>query len=94
MLYFKISEPDSRNIVNHDMNARGLTEANLPFWYNVNDNEYILKISAQNCKCHTNMVGFEKDESKIDVEFTKYTTKINIGYTCVLHNIITNNPEE
>ena len=93
MLYFKISEPDSLNIVNHDMNARGLTEANLPFWYNVNDNEYILKISAQNCKCDMT-VGFVKDEEyNIDVEFKKYTTK-KYGYTCVLHNIINNNNEE
>ena len=64
MLYFRIVEPDSPNIVNQDMNGKGITETTLPFWYNVNDNECILKVSSQNCKCYANMplnVGFEKD---------------------------------
>ena len=38
------------------MNAKGITETNLPYWYNVNDDDFILKESSQNCKCS---VGFE-----------------------------------
>jgi len=33
MLYFRILEPNSLNIVNKDMNDKGNTETNLPFWY-------------------------------------------------------------
>ena len=95
MLYFKILEPDSLNIVNQDMNDKGITDTTLPFWYNVNDEEFILKVSSHNCKCYANMplnVGFEKDgEYKIDAEFTRYKTQNSNGYTCVLHNIIDNN---
>ena len=48
------------------MNDEGITETNLPFWHNVNDNESIFKLSSQNWKWY---VGFEKDvESNIDVE--------------------------
>ena len=57
MLDFRILEPVSLNIVNQDMNDKGTSETNLPFWYNVNDNEFILKVTSQNCKCY---VGFEK----------------------------------
>ena len=57
VLYFRILEPNSLNIVNQNMNDKGITETNLPLWYNVNDNESILKVSSQNCKC---CVGFEK----------------------------------
>ena len=49
------------------MNDKGITETNLPFWYNVNDNEFLRKVASQNCKWY---VGFEKDvEYSIDVEF-------------------------
>ena len=45
----------------------------MPFWYNVNDNDFIFKVSSQNCKCY---VGFEKDvEYDIDVEVKRYTTQ-------------------
>ena len=57
MLYFRILEPNSLNIVNKYMNDKGNTETNLPFWYNINDNEFILKLSTQNCTCN---VGIEK----------------------------------
>ena len=57
LLYFRILEPNSLNTVNQDMNDKGVTETNLCFWYNVHDNEFILKVSSQNCKC---CVGFEK----------------------------------
>ena len=56
MLYFWIVEPDSVNIVNQYMIDKGITETNLPFWHNVNDNEF--KVSLQSCKCYA---GFEKD---------------------------------
>ena len=66
VLYFRILEPNSLNIVNRDMNGKGITETNLPFWYNVNDNEFKLEVSSQNCKCY---VGFEKHvEYNIDLE--------------------------
>ena len=39
VLYFRILEPNSLNIVNQDMNDKGITETSLHFWYNVNDNE-------------------------------------------------------
>ena len=54
--YFRILEPNSLNIVDQDMNDKGITETKLPFWYNVHDHEFILKVSSQNCKCR---VGFE-----------------------------------
>ena len=57
MMYFRILEPNSLNSVNKYMNNTGNTQSNLPFWYNINDNEFILKVSSQNCKCS---VGFEK----------------------------------
>ena len=57
--YFRILEPNSLNIVYKDMNDKGITETNLPFWYNVNDNEFVLKVTSQNCKC---CVGFEIHE--------------------------------
>ena len=73
LLYFRILEPNSLNIVNQDMNDKGITETNLPFWYNVNDNEFILKVSSQNCKCD---VVFEKDiDYNIYVEFKNFRTK-------------------
>ena len=56
VLYSRILERSSLNIVSKDMNDKGITETNLPFWYNLHDNEFILKVSSQNCKC----VGFEK----------------------------------
>ena len=84
VLYFRILEPVSVNIVNQDMKDKSISDANLPFWYNVNDNEFILKVSSQNCKCY---VGFENDvEYNIDVESKECTTKN--GYTCILQNII------
>ena len=58
VLSFRILEPDSLNIVNQDMDDKGITETNLPFWYIVSDNEFILKASSQNCKFY---VGFGKD---------------------------------
>ena len=43
------------------------------FWYNINDHEFILKVSSQNCKCN---IGLEKDiEYNIDVEFRNYRTR-------------------
>ena len=42
VLYFRTLEPDSLNIVNQYMNDKGITETNLPFWCNVNDNVSIL----------------------------------------------------
>ena len=66
VLQFRNLEPNSLNIVNQYMNDEGITETNLPFWHNVNDNESIFKVSSQNWKCY---VGFEKDvEYNIDVE--------------------------
>ena len=86
MLYFRVLDPDSLNIVNEDMQQKSITQTNLPFWYNTDDEEYILKVSLQNCKFDMN---FEKNqEYNIDVEFRRYSTKKNHGYTCVLHNII------
>ena len=67
VLYFRILEPNSLNIVSQYMNDKGITDTNLPCWYNVNDNEFVLKVSLQNCRF---CVGFEKDvEYNIDVEF-------------------------
>ena len=43
MLYFRILAPDSLNIVNQDMDGKGITETNLLFSYNVNDSEFVLK---------------------------------------------------
>ena len=52
---------------------RVLLEQIWTFWYNVNDNGFILTVSSQNCKCYADMplnVGFETDvECNIDVEF-------------------------
>ena len=45
VLCYRILEPNSLNIVNQDMNDKGIAETNLRFWYNVNDNECILKVS-------------------------------------------------
>ena len=45
VLYFRILEPNSFNIVNQCMNDKGITETNLPFWY-VNDDEFVLKVSV------------------------------------------------
>ena len=49
VLYFRILGPESLSIVDQDMNGKGITETNWPFWYNANDNEFILKGSSQNC---------------------------------------------
>ena len=49
-------EPKALNIGNKYMNDKGITETNLPFRYNVNDNEFVLKVTSQNCKC---CIGFE-----------------------------------
>ena len=55
------------------MNDKGITETNLPFWYNVNDDEFVLKATSQNCKC---CVGFEKHVEYIfNVEFKGCRTK-------------------
>ena len=73
VLHFRILEPNSLNSVNQDMYGKGITETNLLFWYKVNDAEFVLKVSSQNCKCY---VGFEKGvELSIDVELTRHTTK-------------------
>ena len=90
VLYLRKLEPDSLNTVNQDMNAKGITETNLLFWYNVNDNGFILTVSSPNCYCY---VGFEKGvEYSIDVEF-KYTTKqivdIHVYYKTLLIQAIT-----
>ena len=55
ILYFKVLEPESLNIVNQDMNEKNIVSKNLPFWYNIDDNEYVLKVSSQNCKCYGNV---------------------------------------
>ena len=47
VLHFRILEPHSLNIVNQYMNDKGITETNLPFWCNVNDNGFTLKVSSQ-----------------------------------------------
>ena len=77
------------------MNEQNIASKNLPFWYNIDDNEYVLKVSSHNCKCYANMplnVGFvEYVEYVIEVEFKRHNTKKPNGYTCVLHNIIGNN---
>ena len=73
VLYFSILEPIPLNIVNQNMNDKGISDTNLPCWYYVNDNEFILKVSSKNCNCYA---GFEKDvEYNTDVEFKRYTTK-------------------
>ena len=62
------------------MNGKGITETNMPFWYNVNDNEFVFKVSSQNCRRHA---GFEKDvEYNIDVECKNTQLKSN-EYTCM-----------
>ena len=33
------------------MSEKGITEPSLPFWFNNMDNELILKVTHQNCKC-------------------------------------------
>ena len=43
ILYFKVLEPKSLNIVNQDMNKKNIVSKNLPFWYNIDVNEYVLK---------------------------------------------------
>ena len=91
MLYFKVLEPDSLNIVNQDMNEKNIVSKNLPFWYNIDDNEYILKVSSQNCKCCENVEFVEGVEYIVEVEFKRYNTKKSNGYTCILHNIVGNN---
>ena len=84
VLYFGILESNSLNIVNQYMNDKGSTDTNLPFWYNVNDNDFILRVSSRYCKCYTNMplhVGFEED--------VEYNTQLeNSGYTCILRKWI------
>jgi len=73
VLCFRIFEPKSLNIVNQDMTDKGIPETNLPFRYTVNDNEFILKVASQNCKCYA---GFERDvEYNTDVGVRKYTIK-------------------
>ena len=91
ILYFKVLEPDSLNIVNQDMNEKSIVPKNLPFWYTVDDNEYVLKVSSQNCKCDGNVEFVEDVEYVFEVEFKRYNTKKSNGYTCVLHNIIDDN---
>ena len=49
VLYFRILEPSSSKMVNQDMNDKGITDTNLPYWYKANENELILKVSSQNC---------------------------------------------
>ena len=53
VIYFRILEPVSLNIVNQYMNDKGISETNLPFWYTVNDNGF--KVSSQNCNCYVKM---------------------------------------
>ena len=91
ILYFKVLEPESLNIVNQDMNEKNIVSKNLPFWYNIDDNEYVLKVSSQNCKCDGNVEFVEDVEYVFEVEFKRYNTKKSNGYTCVLHNIIDDN---
>ena len=43
VLYFRILEPNAFNIVNQGMNDKGIAETNLLFWYNVIDNEIVIK---------------------------------------------------
>ena len=50
VLYFSILEPIQLNIVNQTMNDKGINEK-MHFWNNVNDNEFVLKVSSQNCNC-------------------------------------------
>ena len=59
---------------------KGISETHLPSWYNVNDNELILKVSSQNCKCD---VGFEKMQNIILMNLIDTKLKSNV-YTCVL----------
>jgi len=88
MLYFRVVEPNNLNIVKQDIDNKKLDDAKLPFWYNTDDNEYIIKTSSQNCKCN---IEFEKDKVyDIDAEFKRYTTKKNNGYTFILHSVIEN----
>ena len=47
MMYFRILEPDSLNIVNKYMNDKGITQTNLPLWYNINANESTVKVSSK-----------------------------------------------
>ena len=47
VLYFRTLETNLFNIANQDMHDEGITETYLPFWYYVNDNEFILKASSQ-----------------------------------------------
>jgi hypothetical protein len=91
ILYFKVLEPELLNIVNQDMNEKNIVSKNLPFWYNIDDNEYVLKVSSQNCKCYANVDFVEDVEFVVEVEFKRYNTKKSNGYTCVLHNIVGNN---
>ena len=54
------------------MNDNGIAKTNLPFWYNVNDNEFTLKALSQHCEF---MQDFKQVEYNIDVEFETYKTK-------------------
>ena len=73
------------------MNEKHIASKNLPFWYNIDVNEYVLKVSSQNCKCYANVDFVEDVEYVVEVEFKRYNTKKSNGYTCVLHNISGNN---
>ena len=42
VLCVRIIEPNSLNVVDQDMNDKGIPETNLPFWYDVNENEFVL----------------------------------------------------
>ena len=84
-------EPYSLNIVNQAMNGKGSVATNLLFWYNIDDNEYILQVSSQICKRYERVEFVEGVEYIVEVEFKRYNTKKSNGYTCVLHNIVGNN---
>ena len=88
ILYFKVLEPESLNIVNQYMNEKNIVSKNLPFWYNIDVNEYVLKVSSQNCKCYANVDFVEDVEYVVEVEFKRYTTKnqmvIHVYYIILL----------
>ena len=83
-MYFKVLEPESLNIVNQDMNEKHIASKSLPFWYNIDVNEYVLKVSSQNCKCYANVDFVEDVEYVVEVEFKRYNTKKNKWlYMCI-----------
>ena len=70
------------------MNEKKIVSKNLPFWQNIDDNEYVLKVSSTNCKCNDNVDFVEDVEYMIEVEFKHIILKnqmdIHVYYIILL----------